>query len=142
MSTAASTRAAAGFSAAFAAALLAGCAALPPPAADLAGTNWRVVAINGAPVPAAGGYSMHFDTSGGVGARFGCNHMGGRYRLTGSTLTISNMATTLMGCPEPQGTHEQQASAILAQPMQVSFTSSERMGLSNAAGSIALDPLP
>lgn len=62
---AASTPAAAGFSAAFAAALLAGCAALPPRAADLAGTNWRVVAINGAPVPAAGDYSMRFDASAG-----------------------------------------------------------------------------
>jgi len=139
---AASTPAAAGFSAAFAAALLAGCAALPPPAADLAGTNWRVVAINGAPVPAAGDYSMRFDRSGGLGARFGCNHMGGRYRLTGSTLTVGDMATTLMGCPEPQGTHEQQASRVLGLPMQVSFSSNERMGLSNAAGSIALEPLP
>lgn len=125
-----------------AAALLAGCTAVPPaPVADLAGTSWRVVAINGAPVPAAGDYSIRFDRSGGLGARFGCNHMGGRYRLTGSTLTVSDMATTLMGCPEPQGTHEQQASRVLGQPMQVSFTSNERMGLSNAAGSIALDPV-
>lgn len=142
MSTGGSTPAAAGFSTAFAAVLLAGCAALPPPAADLAGTSWRVAAINGAPVPAAGDYSMRFDSSGGVGARFGCNHMGGRYRLTGSTLVISDMATTLMGCPEPQGTHEQQAARILALPMQVSFASNERMGLSNASGSIALDPIP
>lgn len=68
--------------------------------------------------------------------------MGGRYRLTGSTLTVGDMATTLMGCPEPQGTHEQQASRVLGLPMLVSFSSNERMGLSNAAGSIALEPLP
>lgn len=123
-------------------AALAGCAAVPAPLTDLAGTSWRVVAINGQPVPAVGDYSMRFGADGGLGARFGCNAMGGRYRLTGATLTVGMLATTLMGCPEPQGTHEQQASAILSQPMQISFTSNERIRLSNAAGSIALDPVP
>jgi len=46
----------------------------------------------------------------------------------------------LMGCPEPAASFESQGSAILQQPLQVAFTSNERMGLSNATGSIALDP--
>ena len=128
-----------------AAMLLAGCAsspAAPPPLADLAGTSWRVVMVNGRQTPADGDYSMRFDSSGGVGARFGCNAMGGRYRMVGGTLTVGDLATTLMGCPEPAASFESQGSAVLSQPMQVSFTSNERMGLTNAAGSIALDPMP
>lgn len=121
-------------------AALAGCAAVPAPLTDLSGTSWKVAAINGQPTPAVGDYSIRFDADGRLGARFGCNLMGGDYRLTGATLTVGMMATTLMGCPEPQGTHEQQASAILSRPMQISFTSNDRMSLSNAAGSIALDP--
>jgi heat shock protein HslJ len=84
---------------------------------------------------------MRFNTSGGMGARFGCNSMGGRYEMVGGTLTVSDLVSTLMGCSEPAASFEAQGSAVLRQPMQVSFTSFERMGLSNAAGSIALDPL-
>ena len=114
----------------------------PAPITQLEGTSWRVVMVNGRQTPAQGDYSMRFDSSGGVGARFGCNHMGGNYRLVGATLTISDLASTLMGCPEPAGTFEAEASAILSRPMQVSFTSNDRMGLSNEAGSISLDPMP
>lgn len=128
-----------------AAMLLAGCAANPvppPPLADLAGTSWRVVMVNGRQTPANGDYSMRFDSGGRVGARFGCNAMGGRYRMVGGTLTVSDLASTLMGCPEPAGSFESEGAAVLSHPMQVSFTSNERMGLANATGSIALDPLP
>lgn len=123
---------------------LASCAATPAPEplADLAGTNWRVVTVNGAATPAQGDYSMNFDRSGGVGARFGCNSMGGKYRMVGGTLVVRDLASTLMGCPEPAMTFESQGSAVLQQPMQVAFSSNERMYLSNAAGSITLDPLP
>jgi hypothetical protein len=31
---------------------------------------------------------------------------------------------------------------VLGQPMRIAFTSNDRMFLSNAAGSIALDPVP
>lgn len=129
---------------AFLALLAAGCAAHPgpPPLADLAGTNWRVVTVNGRATPAVGDYAMRFDRSGSVGARFGCNAMGGRYRMVGGTLTVSDLSQTLMGCADPAGMFEREGSAILSQPMQVSFTSNDRMGLTNAAGAIALDPLP
>lgn len=123
--------------------LVAACAAPPPPpVADLARTNWRVVSVNGQATPARGDYSMRFEAGGRVGARFGCNSMGGNYRLVGGTLTVSNLAQTLMGCPEPAMSFESQGSAILLQPMQIAFTSNERMSLSNPAGSIALDPVP
>lgn len=123
------------------AALCAGCAAAPDPIADLAGTQWHIVSLNGRETPAQGDYSMTFGKGGAFGARFGCNAMGGRYRMVGGTLTASNLSQTLMGCPEPAASFEAQGSAVLSRPMQVAFSSNERMYLSNAAGSIALDPM-
>ena len=96
--------------------------------------------VNGRQTPAEGDYSMRFGADGSFGARFGCNSMGGSYRMVGGTLTVSNLNQTLMGCPEPAASFESQASAILQQPMQVAFTSNERMSLSNSAGTIAADP--
>ena len=120
-----------------------GAAPLAPPApvTELAGTRWRVVAINSRPTPTTGDYSMRFDASGGVGARFGCNSMGGQCRLVGDLLTVSDLASTLMGCPEPAGTFEREGANVLGQPMRIAFSSNERMFLSSAAGSIALDPV-
>ena len=124
-----------------AAVLAAGCAAPPaPPLADLTGTDWRVVSVNGRATPSSD-YSMRFGAGGAFGAKFGCNLMGGEYRLVGGTLTVSNLNQTLMGCPDPAASFESQGSAILQRPMQVAFTSNERMTLSNGAGSIALDPM-
>lgn len=124
----------------FAAVICGGCTAINLHPDTLAGTNWRVVTVNGQPTPAAGDYSMRFEGDGGLGARFGCNHMGGSYRLAGSTLTVTNLASTLMGCPEPAASFESRGAAVLGRPMQVAFSSNERMYLSNEAGSIALDP--
>jgi len=120
------------------------CAATPPPppVAELGGTSWRVMVVNARQTPANGDYSMRFETNGQMGARFGCNAMGGGYRMVGGTLTVSELSQTLMGCPEPAASFESQGAAVLSRPMEVAFSSNERMYLSNAAGSIALDPAP
>lgn len=112
------------------------------PITQLAGTSWRVSAVDGQPTPATGDYSLRFVPDGSIAARFGCNAMGGQYRLTGDPLTVGNLASTLMGCPEPAGTFEREGAEVLGLPMRIAFTSNERMVLSNAAGSIALVPLP
>jgi heat shock protein HslJ len=123
------------------AALCAGCTAINLAPGTLAGTSWRVATVNGKPTPAEGDYSMRFGSDGGLAARFGCNHMGGRYSLSGELLTASDVATTLIGCPEPAASFESEASAILSLPMRVRFSNAQRMGLSNEAGSIGLVPV-
>ena len=120
----------------------AGAPLTPDPITQLGGTNWRVVSVDGQATPAGGDYAIRFDAGGGVGARFGCNAMGGQYRLAGDQLTVSNLASTLMGCPEPAATLERRGAAVLGQPMRIAFTSNERMSLTNPTGSIALDPIP
>lgn len=121
-----------------AAALCAGCTSINLRPDVVEGTSWRIVTVNGKPTPAAGDYSMRFE-DGGIAARFGCNHMSGQYGITGGALTVGTLASTRMACSEPAASFESQGSAILSRRMRVSFTGSERMGLSNEAGAIALD---
>ncbi len=131
--------------AAIAAILMAACAPAGPPGGapltELSGTSWRVVQVNGSPTPAIGDYSMSLD-AGRIGARFGCNSMGGRYRQASGVLMVSDLTQTLMGCPEPASTLEREGAAVLGQPARIAFASDERMFLSNGAGSIVLDPIP
>lgn len=107
--------------------------------AKLAGTRWHIALVNGRPTPAVGDYSMSF-TDSGIGARAGCNSMGGSYQLAGRTLTVSDLASTLIGCPEPAASFEQQVSRVLGRPMQIQFAEGGRLVLSNDAGSISLTP--
>ena len=138
---AASSPAAAGFKAAVSLALaLGGCTTAGFGGAPLDRTKWQVTAIDGQPTPRNDSYRMTFD-SGRLGARFGCNHVGGSYRLSGETMTTTNVASTLMGCPEPAGRFESEALAVLNQPMRLSRASDAKLTLSNAAGSIALERL-
>jgi len=126
-----------------AALVLASCAARPGPPAgpgpmQLAGTSWRVVSVNARPTPVQGDYSMRFEADGRLGARFGCNHIGGTYLLYVSTLTVRNLIQTQMGCPEPAMTFETQGSMILQKPMNVASPGGGQASLSNDSGTILL----
>ena len=140
MSTTGSIRAAAGFSLA-ALALLGGCTSVNSTGATFEGTRWQVTAVNGQATPRTDSYRLQFG-DGSIGGRFGCNHFGGSYRVQGDMLFASNIASTLMGCPEPAGTFERNGLAVLSQPMRVDWRSGESLTLSNPTGSIALAPLP
>ena len=118
-------------------AVLAACGTVPPPGARLAGSDWRVSAINGRATPAGPvAYSMTFEAA-RLGARFGCNSIGGSYRVTGSTLTTDALVMTEMACGEPAASFEAQGSAILMQPMAIG-SNEGRMTLSNRVGVIEL----
>ena len=101
--------------------------------------DWRVVEVNGRATPATPDYSMRF-VSGQLSARFGCNYMGGRYQMQGGLLTTGTISSTRMACSEPAASLEQQGGAVLSQPMRVAESTSGRVTLMNAAGSIALEP--
>lgn len=101
-------------------------------------TTWRVTAINGQVTPTSGDYRISFE-DGRIGGRFGCNQFGGPYRVGGDTMVAGDIASTLMGCPEPAATHEAQGFAVLGQPMRISWNSGKRLTLGNSAGAIALE---
>lgn len=103
------------------------------PVANLTGTNWRVVAINGARTPTSNFYINFMPDR--MGARFGCNSLGAGYRQSGQMLTVGAIAATRMACPDM--TFENQGSRILQQPVTVSGIG-DRITLSNARGTIEL----
>ena len=110
---------------------------IPPKAASVDGTRWRVVEIKRQATPASDLYRLSFE-NGQLGARFGCNHMGGPYRQVGNVIHVGQVASTLMGCPEPAGTLERDAGAILSQPMSISWTGRDTLELTNRTGGMKL----
>ena len=106
---------------------------MPGPPLDR--TRWRVVAINGRPVPQGGDYSMEFD-AGKLSARFGCNSIGAGYTQSGATIDAGALIATRMACPDMSW--ETQGSAILDQVMNVSARARNRITLTSSAGSIDL----
>ena len=100
---------------------------------DLSNTNWRVVAINGQPLPRSG-YYFNFAPD-RVSGRLGCNSIGGGYTVAGSTLRAGALMMTRMACPEMQ--FEAQGMRIMGQPMTLS-ESGDRLTLSNRAGTIEM----
>ena len=124
--------------AAILAALLGGCTSVVSTNATLERTEWQVTAIDGQPTPRSETYRIQFK-DGKAGGRFGCNHFGGQYSASGTTLTVSNTTSTLMGCPEPSATFEREGLAVLQQPMIMRWASGSRLTLTNGTGSIALE---
>ncbi|HEX6661631.1 MAG TPA: META domain-containing protein [Sphingomicrobium sp.] len=121
----------------FLALLCAGCTSIAADARTFEGTRWHAVAINGRTTPTTGNYVVRFQR-GQIGGQFGCNHFGGDYRIRGDTLTAGAIRTTMMACSEPAASFEGEGFAILNQPMRMTWSSSQRLTLSNAAGSLDL----
>lgn len=135
------TRAAAGFRRlrlAAAALVVAGCTSVNSTSATFEGTSWQVTAVNGQATPRSEEYRLQFE-NGRIGGKLGCNHLGGGYRVQGDVMVASDIAQTLMGCPEPADTFERNGTAVLQQPMRLTWHSDRQLTLSNAAGSIALE---
>ena len=103
--------------------------------------SWRVFSVKGHETPATGDYSISF-ADGRVAARFGCNSMGGSYRVERGVIIVSDLAQTLIGCPEPAASFERDGAMILRSPMQPGMDP-ETGGpvLFNGAGRINLVPI-
>ena len=103
------------------------------PVVNLTGTNWRVLAINGTRTPASNFYVNFMPDR--INAKFGCNSLGAGYSQNGNMLTAGAIMATRMACPDMS--FENQASAILSQPVTVSGYGN-RITLTNSHGSIEL----
>ena len=103
----------------------------------LADSHWRVAAVNGRATPDLPKYRMDF-TVDRVSAGFGCNGMGGAYKLDRDMLSAGPMMGTKMFCGEPAQRFESQGSAVLNMPVRVRF-SPGRATLTNNAGVIELE---
>jgi heat shock protein HslJ len=115
-----------------------GTGAYPAPGAPgamvLGGTNWRVAAINGRPVPPQNFY-MNFFPDNRIGAKFGCNAISASFSQQGATLTTGPAVMTRMACPDMS--FESQGSRVLAKEITVSGFGNH-LTLTSANGSIDL----
>ena len=69
-------------------------------APELEGKTWKLAAINGQP-PVAGSQATISFSGGKVGGSTGVNQFGGNYSASGSTLTLSDISSTLMASTDP-----------------------------------------
>lgn len=105
--------------------------------ATLAGTSWTVTAVNGRATPGGANYFVQFSDR-TLGAKFGCNSMGGPYRQNGDHLAVGSLEQTLIGCSEPSASFERDGSSILRGNIRVERIGGERMRLVSEAGTIDL----
>lgn len=83
-------------------------------AADLNG-KWKITEIAGKSVSATTSVLKFDPKEQRFSAGIGCNHLFGSYRTDNNKLTLSNPATTLMGCPPELAELEKTLSQNLAQ---------------------------
>lgn len=87
------------------------CSVKPDASHELAGSQWRFVAIDDrAPVSDSG--VLNFDGN-ELSATIGCNHMGGNWRIEGGRLIAGPLATTEMGCIDAETFDQERALASL-----------------------------
>jgi len=114
-----------------------GCGGGTGAANTLAGTSWIVVAVNGNPAPAGPNYYVRF-TDKEISAKFGCNSMGGQYRINGDHLSVGNLMQTEMACGEPAMSLERDGGVALRGNVRVEKIGGGRLRLVSEAGTIEL----
>lgn len=80
---------------------------------DPTGTQWRLLTIDGAPVLADTLITLSLDANGTAGGNSGCNSYGGSYTLSDGTISLSQLASTLMACLD-EAVMEQEAAYLAA----------------------------
>lgn len=102
----------------------------------LAGTSWTVIAVNGRPTPGLDNYYVRFSDK-QVSAKFGCNSIGGDYRINGDHLSVGNLIGTQMACGEPAMSLEREGATALRGNIRVEKTATG-LRLVSEAGTIDL----
>jgi heat shock protein HslJ len=81
--------------------------------ATLAGTQWQLAALDGAPAVEGSVVTLAFDEDGRAAGTGGCNSFGGPYEVNGSAITFGALASTMMACVDG-GISEQEAAFFAA----------------------------
>lgn len=72
-------------------------------ASPLAGSDWLLTAIGGQPAAEGVETTLVFGADGSLGGNGGCNSYGGSVAVSdGADISISDVFSTMMACPEPQ----------------------------------------
>ena len=104
-------------------------------AAGLEGKTWRLVSINGQPVIPNSQAMVKFE-GGKLSGNSSVNSIGGSYQVRGTTLTLSDLASTLMASADPALNQQETAMLGILQG-QLSFTvNGNQLELASAQGKL------
>lgn len=112
---------------------LRGCGGRLLPPAQLDGTAWRILSIDGRE-PVAG-RDMGFRFEGGrISGSAGCNRLNGSFTSDGTRLTIAQVAATRMACAPELMAQEARVLELFRQSLGLSFDARGRMVLTGNGG--------
>jgi heat shock protein HslJ len=118
--------------------LLVGCGPRPADSAALQDTRWVLVSLGGEPPLAGTAPSAEF-TEDQISGSAGCNTYFGTYAVSGSEITIADVANTEMWCMEPEGVMDQEAAFLKALDTVATYrVDADRLELLDEAGSPVL----
>ncbi len=125
---------------ALAAVLVAACELLPAPGpGQLDGTGWRAVEVGGQPPVAGTEPTVVFD-DGRIGGSTGCNGYGGEITITGGSVRVGEIASTLIGCEAAIAETEERFLRILRSAHGIATRPDGMLVLVSRDGSVVLRP--
>ena len=68
---------------------------------DLAGTSWTLTTLGGKAGPPDPVITANFNEDGSLTGSAGCNFYMTTYKVSGNTIAVGQLASTMMACPEP-----------------------------------------
>lgn len=104
------------------------------PDVSLIGTGWVLETVGGAPAAAGVTSSLVLGEDGSAGGNGGCNSYGGDVTIDGASLSFSQIASTLMACPEPAMSQERALFDALGATARYEIDLDGRLSLFDAEG--------
>jgi len=103
----------------------------PPPQSPLTGT-WKIEIIDNIPVMPEAPVTLTFSNR--VAGNASCNSFQGNYALTGTTLTIESLLTTMKACDGPRMDQERDFLTLLRKVTRFELGKEDRLTLTTTDG--------
>lgn len=115
--------------------VLAGCGS----GSSLEGTQWLLVSLGGAtPLASTAPPSAEFSAD-EISGSTGCNHYFGAYEVSGTEITIRDLASTEMACMDPEGMMDQEQAFLAALRETANYSlAGDRLEFLDATGSVRM----
>jgi heat shock protein HslJ len=118
--------------------LLVGCGPSPADGPSLEGTQWVLITLEGEALLPGTTPSAEFSVD-QISGSASCNHYFGTYTVSGSEITITDVARTEMYCMDPEGVMDQEEAFLAALSSVASYRlSGTRLELLDTSGGVAL----
>jgi polar amino acid transport system substrate-binding protein len=96
-------------------------AATPTTAPPSIAGAWGLVSLRGSPLISGTSINANFDNNQNLNGFAGCNTYNGRYLLSGSSISITNLSSSKLECEDPAGVMTQESDYLSALQRAASF---------------------